>query len=222
MASERDAVPLASRRILVVDDQPSILGILEVALGEAGADVWTASDGPRALQSIEASVPDLILLDLVMPGMNGWEVIEALAASPRTAGVPVILQTSAEDFTTFDRAKKQGVAAFISKPFRLNEVIETCRRIVGGERPLQGKTPEDRETPPVQIRSPEGNLIAVGRLLDVAPSGAQVEMDTALSLGQRVALTYSEGGQSVTLAAEVRWITREGVRFHHGLAIRSG
>ncbi len=216
-------MPLAPSRILIVDDQPSIRGILEVALAEAGAEVWTAADGPAAIASVEQGIPDIVLLDLVMPGMNGWEVIDALARLPRGSSIPVILQTTAEDFGSFDRAKKQGVAAFISKPFRLNEVIETCRRILKGARPLQGTAarPEE-EGAPVQVRDQEGTLIAVGRVLDAGASGAQIDLNAPLLLAQAITLTFTGEGGVVTQGAEVRWVTKVGERYHHGLAIQRG
>ena len=218
--ADQPVLPLASSRILIVDDQPSIRGILEVALTEAGAAVWTAADGHEALRSVEQGPPDIILLDLIMPGMNGWGVIEALVQRGK-GGIPVILQTTAGDFGSFDRAKKQGVAAFISKPFRLNEVIETCRRILKGARPLQGTAPkpEDDGTP-VQIRDRQGNLIAVGRVLDPGTSGAQIDLNAPLSLAQPITLTYTDERGVVTQGAEVRWVTKVGERYHHGVLIR--
>lgn len=211
------AGPLVRRRILVVDDQPSIRGVLEVALSEAGADVWSAPDGPAALASLESSLPDLILLDLVMPVMNGWQVLDRLMASKRTATIPVVLQTSAADFTSFDRARRRGVAAFISKPFRLNEVVETCRRILDGARPLQGRPEILEDAPAVQVRDAKGNLLAMGRLLDLADRGAQAELESPLSLAQRVLLTVHQPTGVVTLQAEVRWVSRVGELYHHGL-----
>lgn len=217
MTADAPSRPLAARRILIVDDQPSIRGVLEVALTEAGAQVWTAADGPAALNSLESATPDLILLDLVMPRMNGWQVIQALATSPRTAAIPVVLQTSAEDFASFDRARKHGVAAFISKPFRLGEVIETCRRIAEGARPLQGRTPPAETMPTVSVRSLAGELIASGQLLDLSPRGAQVELAVPLALAQKIQLTLQRGGRPEMRTGEVRWMTRVGLRFHHGL-----
>jgi CheY-like chemotaxis protein len=213
------AGPLAQRQILVVDDQPSIRGLLEVALSEAGAEVWSAPDGPAALASMESMLPDLILLDLAMPAMDGWQVIDRLLASRRTSGIPVILQTSAVDFTSFERARRRGVAAFISKPFRLNEVVETCRRILEGARPLQGHPAAPDDAPALQVRDAQGNLLSMGRLLDLADRGAQAELDSPLELGQRVVLTVHEGAGPVTLEAEVRWVTRAGDRYHHGLVL---
>jgi CheY-like chemotaxis protein len=211
-------LPLASRRILVVDDQPSVRHMLEVALGAAGALVSSAPDGYVAVSLAREAPPELVLLDLVMPSMTGWEVIQALASTPQTCAIPVVLQTSAEDFASFDRAKKQGVAAFLSKPFRLGEVIETCRRVLEGARPLQGRAALEREDEPVHVRDEEGQLVAIGHLLDVAAHGAQVEADTPLALGQQVTLTYRGDDGFVTLAAEVRWVTKAGDGYQMGLA----
>jgi CheY-like chemotaxis protein len=180
--------PLAGRRILVVDDQPSIRGILETALSEAGADVWSVPDGPTAITLLETANPELILLDLAMPGMSGWQVLEALSGKPRTAGIPVVLQTSAEDFPSFQRARRHGVAAFVNKPFRLAEVVETCRRILQGARPLQGRQEGGDATPPIQMRDAEDNLVALGWLLNMDARGAQVDLESPVEPGRRLTL----------------------------------
>jgi CheY-like chemotaxis protein len=216
-------LPLASRRILVVDDQPSIRGVLELALKEAGAEVLAAADGDSGLRVARASVPDLILLDVAMPGMNGWQVIEALILTPETAGIPVILQTTAEDLESFEKARKRGVAAFLSKPFRLNEVIETCRRILEGARPLQGRSSllSEAEGPAVWLREKDGTLLGVGTLLDLAEKGAQVQLDAPLPLSRVFTLVIDDGPAPTTRQAEVRWVTHVGNRFHIGFVIRS-
>lgn len=217
--SSDSAEPLARRRILIVDDQPSIRDVLEVALCEAGATVWHAEDGNAALASLQSGLPDLILLDLAMPGMNGWQVIDRLADLPHAAAIPVVLQTSAADFPSFDRARRRGVAAFISKPFRLNEVVETCRRVLDGARPLQGRNESAGDSPQTQVRDARGNLLATGRLVDLAPAGAQAELDIPLALSQRVVLTVHQPSGVVSMDAEVRWISRVGERYLHGLLV---
>lgn len=215
-------LPLHARKILVVDDQASIRGVLEAALTEAGADVWCVSDGPSALALLETADPELILLDLAMPGMNGWQVLEALSGTPRTANIPVVLETSAEDFPSFQRARRHGVAAFLSKPFRLAEVIETCRRILEGARPLQGRQEPGAATPPVQMRDAEDNLVTLGWLLGIDERGAQVDLEAALDPGRRFTLVTQDGAKVSTRQAEVRWVNPVGGRFHHGLAFTSG
>lgn len=212
-------LPLARRRILVVDDQSSIRGVLEVALSEAGADVRTAPDGKAAIEMVRLGAPDLILLDLAMPGMSGWEVLEALQASKATAAIPVVLQTSAEDYSSYDRAKKLRVASFVNKPFRLSEVVETCRRILEGARPLQGRVEPPLVVPEVEVRDAGDALAGRGTLIDRSPGGAQVDLDRPLVVGQRVTLSVSERGQAVAQPAVVRWVTKVEGRFHHGLRL---
>ena len=212
-------LPLAGRRVLVVDDQEAIRGVLELALAESGADVQTVSDGLAALEVIALGPPDLILLDIAMPGMTGWQVLETLQASSRTAHIPVVLQTSAEDFGSFDRAKKLRVAAFISKPFRLAEVVETCRRILEGARPLQGRPQLPAVVPEVEVRDAADALAGMGTLIDVSGDGAQVDLDRPLKIGQRVTLLLKSRGQESPKPAVVRWVSQVENRFHHGLRL---
>jgi two-component system chemotaxis response regulator CheY len=210
--------PLDSRTILIVEDTASVRAVLQAALAEAGAVTWMAEDGEAAMQLLETSTPDLILLDLVMPRLDGWGVIERLRRSPRTATIPVVLETSAEDYSTFDRARRDGVAAFISKPFRLNEVIETCRRVFEGSRPLQGTLPTDAPPRPIVIYGRDGRLLAQGELVDLDATGAQVVLAGPLPLGESIALA-SESDPSFRHTAEVRWVTRIDQRFCLGLLL---
>ena len=212
-------LPLSGRRILVVDDQSSIRSLLEVALSEAGADVRTAPDGLAAIELVALSPPDLVLLDLAMPGMTGWQVLEKLQASVRTASIPVVLQTSAEDYGSFDRAKKLKVAAFVSKPFRLAEVVETCRRILEGARPLQGRLDPPVHIPEVEVRDAGDTPAGTGTLIDRNAAGAQVDLDRPLAVGQRVTLVIKERGKADSRPAVVRWVTKVENRFHHGLRL---
>ena len=211
--------PLASRRILVVDDTATIRALLEAALTDAGAVTSLAEDGEAALRAVETATPDLILLDLVMPRLDGWGVIERLRRSPRTAAIPVILQTSAEDYPSFDRARRDGVAAFISKPFRLHEVIETCRRVFAGARPLQGATAPDRGLREVEVRRQDGILLMRAELTDLDAEGAQLELAAPLPLGELVLLGPLEPGQPA-IQAEVRWVTCLGSQYSAGLLFR--
>lgn len=213
----RSRHPLAGRRILIVDDHATVRGVLELALSQSGAETATADDGTSALECIERKTPDLILLDLVMPKMDGWEVLDQLARRPQTAPIPVILQTSAEDFPSFERARQVGVAAFISKPFRLNEVVETCRKVLEGARPLLGMPARLANQPSVQVREPDGPIIAMGTLLDLDDEGAQIEIASPLPLGHVVAITLPQKGGPQELSAEVRWITNLNDRYQHGL-----
>jgi CheY-like chemotaxis protein len=212
--------PLDARTVLVVDDADWIRGVLETALTDAGAAAWLAEDGVAALEILGKAAPDLILLDLVMPRMDGWELMAELRRSTRTAKIPVVLETAAEDYRSFDRARRDGVAAFISKPFRLNEVIEICRRVFEGARPLQGASGPPVRTRSVAVRSADGRALGTAELVDLDTAGAQIELAMALPLGTVVLLGPIEPDQR-TLTAEVRWVTCAGPRCYMGLEVRA-
>jgi CheY-like chemotaxis protein len=214
-------LPLQGRRILVVDDQAAIRSLLEVALSEAGADVQTAPDGLSAVELLALRPPDLVLLDIAMPGMNGWQVLEKLQASPRTAAIPVILQTSADDYDSYDSAKKFKVAAFVSKPFRLAEVVETTRRVLQGARPLQGRLEPPAAAPEVEVRDTTDAPVGLGTLIERSGVVAQVDLDRPLTVGQKVTLVVKERGRAEPSPALVRWVTKVENRFHHGLRLDS-
>jgi signal transduction histidine kinase len=109
--------------ILVVDDTPDNLRLLLGILGEQGYNVRPASDGAYAISTAQANPPDLILLDIKMPGMNGYEVCERLKADERTSDIPVIFISALND--TFDKVKGFAIGAvdYISKPFQAEEVL---------------------------------------------------------------------------------------------------
>ena len=157
-----------------------------------------------------------------MPGIDGWEVVKRLKANPRTSHLPIILETSAQDYASYAAARKEGIAAFLGKPFRLNEVIETCRRVLDGALPMQGRPAREKAgaAPDVQVREASGKLIGIGKLLELAPRGAQIEMDMPLApaVPYTVTLTEAEGARLVT--GEVRWVRKVGEHFHHGFSLR--
>jgi len=109
--------------ILVVDDTPDNLRLLLGILGKQGYNVRPASDGAYALSTAQANPPDLILLDIKMPDMNGYEVCERLKADERTRDIPVIFVSALND--TFDKVKGFAVGAmdYICKPFQAEEVL---------------------------------------------------------------------------------------------------
>ncbi len=109
--------------ILIVDDTPDNLRLLSTMLLENGYKVRKAINGERALQAVEAVPPDLILLDIMMPGMNGYEVCGQLKKSEQTKRIPVIFVSALDD--AFDKvlAFDVGGADYISKPFRVQEVL---------------------------------------------------------------------------------------------------
>lgn len=117
-------------RILVADDDPVILRLLEVNFTLEGFEVVLAERGEEALREARAEAFDLILLDVMMPGMDGWEVCEALKADPDTADIPVIFLSARTQEQDRARGMGLGVAAYITKPFDPEELIELAHKLV--------------------------------------------------------------------------------------------
>lgn len=112
-------------RILVVDDQPANIQIIGTVLGALGHEIVPASDGATALKRIAARAPDLILLDLLMPVMDGFEVCRQIKANPEWREIPVIFLSAADDKDLIVRALDSGGIDFVTKPFSHAEMI--CR-----------------------------------------------------------------------------------------------
>lgn len=121
------AVELSGAKILVVDDVPANLDVLIGALQSAGYVVLVATDGVSALRLAEKEMPDLVLLDVAMPEMDGFEVCRRLQAVPRTRDIPVIFVTAAGDTEQIVKGFRTGAVDYIVKPFRFEEVIARIR-----------------------------------------------------------------------------------------------
>lgn len=113
---------LADSTVLVVDDTKLNVDILLNALGEL-YDLSVALDGETALEMARNEPPDLILLDIMMPGLNGYEVLRRLKASPRTAGVPVIMLSALAEMESKSKGFQLGAVDYLTKPFELEELL---------------------------------------------------------------------------------------------------
>ena len=114
-------------RILVVDDQPANIQIVGAVLGNLGCEIIPASDGATALKRVALRMPDLILLDLLMPEMDGCEVCRQLKADPDWKDIPVIFLSAADDKDLIVRALDSGGVDYITKPFNQAELISRVR-----------------------------------------------------------------------------------------------
>ena len=114
---------MANSRILVVDDDPALLQTISIVLREQGYDVTTAEDGARMLEALELHAPDLLLLDVLMPQLDGFQLLERLKSDDRYADIPVLMVSSlpAEEATV--RTLGLGAADYIRKPFRVRELL---------------------------------------------------------------------------------------------------
>jgi len=132
----------AAFRVLVVDDDPDMATLLVRTLEEEGMAADTVHDGDAALVHAMSSPPDLILLDVLLPGKSGFEICERLKADDVTALIPIILVTSLEDTQSRVRGIEAGADDFLSKPVRLEELIarvKTLRRLHETRRELEAR-----------------------------------------------------------------------------------
>ena len=109
--------------ILVVDDNPAALEILAARLSAGGYQVLTASDGEEGLTLARKVLPDLVLLDIMMPGIDGFEVCRRLKSDPSTEDIPVIFLSALGDTEDKVRGLQLGALDYVSKPFKREEVI---------------------------------------------------------------------------------------------------
>jgi CheY-like chemotaxis protein len=113
--------------ILVVDDEPDLLGLLVDQVSSLGYDVVAARDGTEGLRLAVDRQPDVILTDVIMPYMDGPEMLERLRSRPETRGIPVIALTALTDRRTRTRLVAAGVHGFLTKPFTIRELAERIR-----------------------------------------------------------------------------------------------
>lgn len=119
------------RLVLVVDDQPAERDIQRTMLAHLGYPVHEAGDGESALEAARAHVPALVLLDVAMPRMDGFEVCRALRADPATAGTRVVLLTASLLSELAEKAAEAGADAVLSKPVDPRDVADTVARLIG-------------------------------------------------------------------------------------------
>ena len=128
------------QQILIVDDEPDLVRVLDYSLQQAGFETASAPDGETALAKIRLRVPDLIVLDLMLPDLPGTEVCRQVRASPRTQAVPVIMLTARSDEVDRVVGFELGADDFVIKPFSVRELLLRIRAILrrGGTGPGAG------------------------------------------------------------------------------------
>jgi two-component system, OmpR family, alkaline phosphatase synthesis response regulator PhoP len=118
-----------AKTILVVDDERHIVRLVEVNLTRAGYEVATAYDGVEALEKVKETEPDMIVLDVMMPRMDGFEVLKRLQADPDTQDIPVIMLTAKAQDADIFRGWSSGVSSYLTKPFNPRELLTFVERI---------------------------------------------------------------------------------------------
>ena len=141
-ATGQRAATEAGFRVLVVDDDPDMAAFLGRLLSNQGMTVYSLSDGESTLRSVLASPPDMVLLDVMLPDMSGFQICERLKSDPASALIPVILVTALEDHDSRVQGIQAGADDFLSKPVRREELIarvQTLRRLHETRRELEAR-----------------------------------------------------------------------------------
>jgi DNA-binding response OmpR family regulator len=123
---------MAANKVLIAEDEPHIVESLSFLLGREGFDVSSAADGEAAFSRLEEDPPDLMILDVMLPRLNGFEVLRRVRADPRLKNLPVIMLTAKGQHQDRQRAEDIGADAFITKPFSNREVVDRVRALVAG------------------------------------------------------------------------------------------
>jgi len=120
-----------SKKILVVDDEPAIARLVKMSLAVEGYDVRTATSGFEAMEEVESWRPDLVVLDIMMPGMNGYEVCGEIKSKPHTKGIKVVFLTARGNPGDAQQGFSVGGDDYIIKPFDPEELLEKVKAIIG-------------------------------------------------------------------------------------------
>ena len=130
-----------AQSILVVDDEPDIRRLVVLHLEREGFRCRTAGTGPDALREAKAAVPDLVVLDLMLPGLDGLEVCRRLRSEASTAGVPIIMLTAKADEVDRVVGLEVGADDYVVKPFSPKELVARVRAVLRRARPTEGAAP---------------------------------------------------------------------------------
>lgn len=119
----------ACMRVLVADDDPTVRELLTVHLGHEGHDVATVADGELAVEALAGDLPDVLVLDVMMPGRDGWTVLQDLRDQERYAGLPVVLLTARDGAADVERGRSLGASAVLSKSRAVELLLPTLEAV---------------------------------------------------------------------------------------------
>lgn len=216
-------------RILVVDDEEDTQAMVGWVFKDLGYEVDLAADGWTAIDKIEKSRPDLMVLDLVLPGVDGWSLLEHVKTLP--APPPVVVMTACGDSESFTCAVREGAAGFVFKPFRMGDLVATCERILfAGMKGASSAWDERRQEPrrvlalDLKAQAADRPAVARGKLVDLSRRGAQVDLAAALEPGEKVRITFQIPDREsplLSMEGRIRWRGLPSPGFPHGMAFEN-
>jgi CheY-like chemotaxis protein len=205
----------SQKRVLVVDDEEMMRELVKAMLEAEGYLVKVAADGPSALREIQAEPPDLVLLDLRMPGMTGWEVIEQLKGHPSPPPVIAMSGMGVREPPEL-RAVRDHVLGYLPKPFSQEQMLKTCTRAfdVTREAAREGQDARERRSAPrrnlvitATLLSADGTPAALGHILNLSTGGAQLDLGAPLQAGMTMAVSFEiPGGRGpFQVGGRIQW-----------------
>ena len=121
-------------KVLHIDDKPEMIEMIRIILSKAGYEVTGATDGKSGLKALDTLMPDVVLLDLMMPDIDGWEVFRLIKANPKTAHIPVVVLTARAQ--SIDKVLGLHIAKvddYITKPFNQVQVLDSLKRVLAAQ-----------------------------------------------------------------------------------------
>ena len=121
---------MSSQQILVADDEPALLRLLEFVLGRKGYDIHGVLTGKAAVEYLMSNRPDLVILDVMMPGLDGYEVLSFIRSDDSLAGIPVVMLTARAQLDDIQKGLSLGADAYLAKPFDPEELLSVVESVI--------------------------------------------------------------------------------------------
>ena len=122
---------MVNRKVLLIEDEPNIIEAIRFLLSRDGWSVHTHANGSDAVSEVARVAPDLVVLDMMLPGRSGMDILRDLRADPGTETLPVLMLTARGQSRDRDMAEKAGVNKFMTKPFSNSEMLDAVRELLG-------------------------------------------------------------------------------------------
>jgi two-component system response regulator MtrA len=175
LSGRDDTILVMKSRVLVVDDDPALSEMLSIVLRGEGFDTAVVSDGPRALPAVRELRPDVVLLDLMLPGMNGIDVCRAIRAE---SGVPIVMLTAKSDTVDVVLGLESGADDYVIKPFKPKELVARIRARL---RRTDAEPAEMLTVGEVDIDVPAHQVMRAGQAISLTP----LEFDLLVALARK-------------------------------------